>query len=270
MTLLHHFLFSRQKPFVKNIVNGIFWIFILFSAYLLLLAQESFWEYPRFQGIISFLSALCIALPLLVYRSTRLRALYHKRFVYISEMLVAVPLGLNGLGAVFFFDAAWGFDSFMHFLNSLLAALLIFLVLGALWKHDTMATRIILYFFAVAGAFVAGALMEAWEYFSDFFFQTHTWGEMGQDPRYDTMVDLFYDAIGVGLGALILFFRGRQWLFQLRRIPRVRAVTEAVQTMKERVHDHVREHVTEGKEKLRSLRQTLRQKNRMLQKNTAR
>lgn len=252
MTFLHHFSFSRNKPFAKNIVNGIFWIFILFGVYLLLLANETFWEYPRFQGVIAFVSAFFIVLPFFVYRKTRLREWYREHFVYASEMLIAFPLSLNGLGAVLFFDSAWGFDSFMHFTNSFLAALLIFLVLGAFWKTNTITTRIVLYFIAVAGAFVFGVLIEGWERFSDIFFQTRTWGETGQDPWYDTTIDLLYDALGVGVGAFVIFFWGRQWLSHLRRVsPKLQKIAL---TIKDRAEVHVREQLSTGKEKLQQIR----------------
>lgn len=252
MTLLRHFTLSWQKPIVKNVVNVFFWTFISFGLYLLLLAREPLWEYPRFQGVISFFSATCIALPFLVYHRTRLREQCGEYFLYVAEVLIALPLSLNGLGALYFFDMPWEYDSFIHFLNSLLAALLIYTILGAFLKTNTFFTRTVLFFLAVGGAFFFGILNEAWEFFSDTMFHTRTWGQIGQNTWYDTEGDLFYDALGSGLGALLLFFLGRQWLSQLRRVsPKIRAIALSV---KDRAEDHMREQISLGKEKLQEIR----------------
>lgn len=253
MTLLRHFTFSLQKPFAKNIVNGIFWVFIGFGVYLLLLAQESSWQYPRFQGIISFLSAFFIALPVLVYRSTRLRNFCRRRFLYVSEMLVAIPLGLNGLGALYFFDnGSWGYDSFAHFASSFMAVFLIFLVISGLTVANTIFTRTLFFFVAVTGAFFAGIVMELWEWSADLFFGTRTWGEMGQAPLLDTASDLFYDALGVAFGALFLFFVAKNLLVRLRRItPRVHYFA---QVARDHMEDTVRQKIVKGKERIQTIR----------------
>lgn len=252
MAFLRYFSFSRRKPFVKNIVNGIFWVFVFFGLYLLLLANETFWEYPRFQGVIAFVSAFFIVLPLAVYRSTRLRHRCRKNFLYVTEMLIAVPLSLNGLGALYFFDLPWEFDSFIHFLNVFFAVLLIFFVSGAAWKENTLYTRIPLFFVSVGGAFLFGILNEGWEFFSDAVFHTRVWGQIGQDPWYDTAGDVFYNALGSGIGALFVFFWGRQWLSRLRRVsPQIQKIAL---DMKDRVDDHVREQLSIGKEKLQQMK----------------
>lgn len=252
MIFLRHFFLSRQKPIIKNVINMIFWTFVGFGVYLLLLANEHYWEYPRFQGVISFLSAFFITLPLIVYHCTSLREWYKEHFLYVSEMLIAIPLGLNGLGALYFFNVPWEFDSMIHFFNSFLGAVLIFLIVGSLWKMNTSALRIILFFTAVVGAFVAGIGMEGWENFSDRTFHTHMWGQVGQDPFYDTFFDILYDALGTGVGAILLFFFGEALLARLRRVTPI--VQAFAATVKERVHDHVQEKIHAGKKKFETIK----------------
>ncbi len=252
MNFLQHFSVSWHKPITKNLVNVIFWTFLLFGIYFLSLARESSWEYPRYQGVIAFVSAFFIVLPLVVYRSTRLRRHCRKNFLYVTEALIAIPLSLNGIGALYFFDVPWEFDSFIHFLNEFLAVLLIFFVLGAAIKQNTIFTRTLLFFLCVGGAFLFGIVNEGWEFFSDLVFHTRVWGQLGQDPWYDTAGDVLYDALGSGVGALFIFFWGREWLFALRRAsPKIRSL---VRHAKDRVQDNVREHIVVGTKKLRDMK----------------
>lgn len=252
MSFFAHFTPSWKKPIVKNIVNLFFWTFIFFGVYLLLLAQEPSWEYPRFQGIIALVSAFFIALPLYVYRKTRLRKWYNEHFVHVSEALVALSFVFNGLGALYFFDVPWGYDSLIHFANSLFAVLLIFLLFGAFLTNDDASTRILLFFCAVVGAFFFGVLMEGWEWFADAVFFTRTWGERGQSPLFDTASDLFYNALGSAFGGLFLFLFARQWLARLRHVsPQIR---EFAAEVKERVQNQVQEKISLGKEKLHTMK----------------
>lgn len=252
MSFFTHFTPSWEKPMIKNVVNLFFWTFIFFGIYLLLLAKEPSWEYPRFQGVIALVSAFFIALPLYVYRKTRLRKWYNEHFLHVSETLVAISFVFNGLGALYFFDVPWGYDSLIHFANSLFAVVLIFFVLGAFLTTDDARTRILLFFCAVVGAFFSGVLMEGWEWFSDAVFSTRTWGERGQLPLLDTASDLFYNALGSGFGGLFLFLFGRQWLARLRHVsPHIR---EFAVEVKGRVEDNVREKISLGKEKLHSIK----------------
>ena len=252
MALFTHFSFSWKKPAVKNIVNAIFWAFIIVGIYLFIFAKEPQWQYPRFQGIISFISALFIALPFIVYQQTSLRRFYKKHFLYVSEALVTLLLSLNGIGALYFFDAPLEYDSVIHFINLIFATLLIFLVVGAFLKSDTLHIRIVLFFIATAGAFFLGIGNEWWEHFSDIHFGTHVWGQIGQDPWYDTKNDILSNTLGISVAAFLLFFWGNRWLLRLRRFrPRV---TVFAHTMKEKVQKKVREKIAVSAERMQTVK----------------
>ena len=252
MVFLAHFSFSWKKPLVKNIVNVIFWTFIIVGAYLLLFAQEPDWQYPRFQAAISFLSALFITLPFIVYRQTSLRHFYQKHFVSISEVLVTALLSLNALGALYFFNVSLEYDSLIHFINLILGTLLIFFVVGAFLKSHTVHLRIILFFIATAGAFFLGIGNEWWEHFSDAHFGTHSWGQVGQDPWYDTKNDIFSNTAGICVAAFLIFFWGGNWLSALRRFsPRVRAFAHIV---KDKVQEGVHEKMVKSAKRIRNVK----------------
>ncbi|MDO8582269.1 MAG: hypothetical protein Q7S16_05365 [bacterium] len=256
MKFFQHFFFSAKNPTVKNVVNAIFWTFIIFGVYFLLLAKESNWQYPRYQGVISFVSACSIVIPVLFYKKMRMHRFYHENALYIFEMLVAIPLALNGLGALYFFDSPFEYDSIIHFLNTAFVTLLIFFVFGAFLKSNTIITRTTLFFLAIAGTFMFGIGMEQWEQFSDLHFGSSAWGQVGQDPWYDTMHDIFANSAGIGTSALLLLFFGEKWLEALRTVsPRVKAFAY---TVKEKVDETVREKIAIGTARVRNANRAIR------------
>lgn len=258
MQFFQHFFFSAKNPTVKNVVNAIFWAFIVFGIYFLLIAKESHWQYPRYQGVISFVSACSIVIPVLFYKKMHLHRFYHENALYIFEMLVAVPLALNGLGALYFFDSPFEYDSLIHFLNTAFVTLLIFFIVGAFLRTNTIITRTTLFFIAIAGTFAFGIGMERWEQFSDAHFGSHSWGQVGQDPWYDTLHDILANSAGIGTAAVLLLFFGERWLVALRTLsPRVKAFAH---TVKEKVDETVREKIAIGTARVRTVNQTIRMK----------
>ncbi len=256
MNFFRHFFFSAKNPAVKNVVNAVFWAFIVFGVYFLLLAKESHWQYPRYQGVISFVSACSIVIPALFYKKMRLHRFYHENALYIFEILIAIPLALNGLGALYFFDSPFEYDSLIHFLNTAFVTLLIFFIFGSLLKRNTIISRITLFFLTLAGTFLFSIGMERWEQFSDAHFGSSAWGQVGQDPWYDTLHDILANSTGIGISAMLLLFFGERWLNALRTLsPRVKAFAH---TVKEKVDETVREKIAIGTARVRNANRVIR------------
>jgi hypothetical protein len=221
----NNFRFSRKFSLIKNVTNASFWAFWIFGFFFLVFAGEPGWIYPKVMGVISWLSAFLIALPFIVYQRTSLRTWYEEKFVHTSEALIGIPLSINGLGALFLYEWFWAYDAILHFVASIFGTILIYLVVGVLWRNQTSFDRIVLFFIAIAGGFVAGVGMELFEIGADVLLRTQMWGQSGVDSWIDTSHDFIADGIGVAFAALAIFFWGKQWFIALRRVePQVRDI----------------------------------------------
>lgn len=261
-TLFRHFQLTRKRSILKNIVNCAFWSFCLFGVYFLFVAGKQGWVYPHVMGSISLLSACLVSIPFIVYHKTSLRAWYRERFVGVAEFLIGIPLAINGLGAVYFFDNYWMYDTILHFTASLFFVILMYVVIGAIWRHQTPSDRILLFFITVIGSFLGGIFMEAFEITMDASLQTSMWGQIGEMPWNDTISDIVADTIGITFGAFGIFFWGRQMFEGLRRVqPRfVHARDRAVEWSREtraQVKDQVRDAKDRVKEQVKERMQKI-------------
>lgn len=215
--MFNHFWISLHHSPLKNVLNVLVWTFVGFGLYLLLIADERFQPYPKFQAGIAFLSVLAMFLPYIVFRFMRLYARFERGLLIHLESLVVLPLTLNGLGARWLYDMDFEFDSFVHFANTFL---LVLLAGSVLWLiHPPLMTRYrVLTFVGLAVAFlVIGVLFEAYEKFSDLWFHTQMWGDGGVNIINDTRDDIFYDALGAIGAAAYFVYEGIHLLERKRR-----------------------------------------------------
>lgn len=201
-----HFWLSTKHTFLKNVLNICCWTFVGFGFYLLFIADERFQPYPKFQAGIAFLSVLAMFAPYIVFRLWKLYEMYHPPLLVHFEFLVVTPLTANGVGARWLYDFNVGFDSFVHFTNTFLLALLFASLAWLLYPRHVNAYRLLWFFIVVCLFFVLGIFFEAYEKFSDAWFHTAMWGEGRTMIVEDTMDDIFYDAFGALTAGL--FFVG--------------------------------------------------------------
>lgn len=208
--MFKYFWFSKEKSFLKNILNILFWFFVLLAVFYLS-GQNPLTDHPVFSGLTAFFSALTIALPYIIYQKTRLKEKYNIKFPLILESLIALSLILGWLGTFKFYQIGIGYDSFIHFSVSFLGALMAFII-GSVIFGVKKKKKIVLMIFLVV--IFVGIFNEFFQKYGDMWWGTEMFGEIGQ-PN-DTSRDLIYDTLGIFAGISLVLFNGEEWIRGLK------------------------------------------------------
>lgn len=204
------FLFSKLKT--RLAIQIIFWIFVVLTFLLAfnmidIRAHDDEWFLAWLMGI----SAVLLFLPWLLFKIPALKRYATEPLVAWIEILLAAAMCLSWIGSFGPYRWAIGYDSFVHYTASILAAVgfvtLVYTISPSM-KRNWAGVVII----AIVLSFLAGIGNEAFEYYGDMIWGTQMYGEAGQSN--DTAIDYVFDAAGAALG-VILAIRYRHEIFKL-------------------------------------------------------
>ncbi len=207
-----HFWILRRHRFLKNVLNVCIWAFVAFGLYLLLIADERFQPYPKFQAGIAFVSVLAMFMPYLVFRVTTMHTRFDIALLIYFEFLVVMPLVMNGIGARWFYDMEINYDAIVHFFNSFFLALLVASTLWLMRPHVVSHYPLFIFFVVTVIILVFGVLFEFFEAWSDAYWQTAMWGEGHTNIIADTKEDVLANTLGGIVAAVVFLWHGTRWL----------------------------------------------------------
>jgi hypothetical protein len=192
---------------------ALFWIFVVLTALLAfdlidIKAHDDEWFLAWLMGI----SAIAMLLPhLIVSAVPKLKRSVTESFIAVQESLLGLAMILSWIGSFGPYRWGFGYDSFVHFTASAIAAIMIVAFIYAVApKLRTNWTALII--LVIAFTLFAGVINELFEKYGDIIWNTKMYGEVGQP--YDTTIDYIYDFIGAIIGTII-GIRCRKHLFKL-------------------------------------------------------
>ncbi|MBI4262378.1 hypothetical protein HY624_02535 [Candidatus Uhrbacteria bacterium] len=207
-----HFWILKRHPILKNVLNVCVWAFVAFGLYLLLIADERFQPYPKFQAGIAFLSALAMFAPYIVFRVTSLHERFDIALLVYFEFLVIMPLVMNGIGARWLYDLDINYDAIVHFFNSFFLALLTASTMWLMRPQIVNNYPIVIFLTVTLAILVFGILFEFFEAWSDAYWHTSMWGEGHTNIIADTREDVLANTLGGIVAAAVFLWRGTTWL----------------------------------------------------------
>jgi len=201
---------------VKNIFLAFSVLVFIFAGFILLLVEgERFPEFynPHFMGLASFVSALLILLPALVFKidsdTEQPQRLYKRRSLQNLQVIIAITLLLNGAGSLGLYQLyriGFEYDKLLHF-----ATPFVFTVFIARFIYYWYALRSIRAItLSALVVLIGGFLWEAGEILTDAVFGTQSFGIYGQYIVRDTVIDLVLNGVGVLLAVGILRYDKRK------------------------------------------------------------
>jgi hypothetical protein len=153
-------------------------------------------SFEWFLGILALLCAVLVFLPReIITRSPKLRAITDSEITRI-ELIINIALVLSWIGSLKFYTAGFGYDSFVHFTNSLIAPLAI---IAPLQHHHTHLKKRSIFITLFILTLAIGFGIEFFELLGDIVIGTAMSGELAQ--ANDTLRDIIYDALGALIGA---------------------------------------------------------------------
>ncbi|MBU1907094.1 hypothetical protein KKD71_02990, partial [Patescibacteria group bacterium] len=173
-------LFKTTHP-VRRINLALFGIFVVLTLLLAfglidVKAHQDEWFLAWMMGI----SAIAMLLPhLLIIAVPRLKKSASESFLAMEESLLALAMILSWIGAFGPYRWGFGYDSFVHFGASAIAAVMItafVYVLAPKLRKNYIALIVIV----ILMALLAGAANELFEKYGDIIWGTMMYGETGQ------------------------------------------------------------------------------------------
>lgn len=205
--MFRYFWFSKEKSFLKNFINLVFWFFILLALVYFLGYEPT--DHPAFSGIFALLSSAVLTLPHIVYQKDRFREASSK-FLLTLESIIAFILIITWAGILKLYGLGFGYDSFVHFINSFLGVLTAFLFFSTLGLKKKKI--LIIGFFA---AVLGGVFNEIFQFYGDKWWGTKMFGQTGE-PN-DTFRDIFYNVLGALIGTIAMLVQGEKWIRNLKK-----------------------------------------------------
>lgn len=179
----------NMKKFVKFSI-----IYFLISGFIFLIGkQEWFPDFynPIFVGVMSFISALLIALPALLgkYFFIKDRSLTEHFQAITAFTLILSSFGTLGLFQLY--KVGFQYDKLVHFIVPFLFTIEAIKIFNS--KNGFIAKLII----AGLTIMMAGVAWELLEFLSDMIFKTKTWGIYGMNKWSDTKIDIVFNTFGI-------------------------------------------------------------------------
>jgi VanZ family protein len=116
------------------------------------------------------------------------------------------------LGLYQLYKVGFEFDKLLHFVNSLLCAAVVPVILNKRFGIN-FARAVLISFLAVV---IGGLIWEIYEYGVDLIWETHIAGIYGLNVKDDTIRDLIPNAAGALIGALIVYVRPFDFLGKIK------------------------------------------------------
>lgn len=186
----------------KWIINLVVAGYVVFGVVLMLAPTAWFPEYvaAHYLGILSFVSAAIVLVFPYLLKSTdpEKQTLAHKMHYILIVILLTNAAGELGLYQLYF-TTGFQYDKVLHFLTPLLCTITLmqFFIVWYGWaraRAATVAALLSILFFV---------LWEVWELTSDLLFGTRELGIYGAQIKADTIADVVYGLVGVGVGLLV-------------------------------------------------------------------
>jgi len=203
------FLLSTKAQKARKFVSAFFWIQILlaigFFSRLINFVSDDY----NFLGGMALFGAFAILVPWLFSLHPRFGSQINQSFLVFTEASIGIAIMLSWIGTFGLYLAGFGYDSFVHFIVSVILAILVFLFLAVVWQgfrngHFVFGFILIILVVTMLG----GVINELFEYYGDIIFGTMMYGEPGQ--MFDTRRDFIYDFLGSIFGiSLVVWNRER-------------------------------------------------------------
>ncbi|MFC1632949.1 hypothetical protein ACFL1U_02300 [Patescibacteria group bacterium] len=161
---------------------------------------RNYYPVPNMTGIGALLSCFLICAPIFAYALfPGLRRKYRIELILFLQIILAIVVSLNALGALKLYLDLPAYDTFVHFYNTFLAVIILYVLLHAwrgvrgekfvtTWKHALAA---------LAGAAILAIFWEFYELLSDPLLGVQQFGQPGEP------LDTFYDSVGNGVGIFL-------------------------------------------------------------------
>jgi hypothetical protein len=150
-----------------------------------------------FRPVVGLLCTLILFAPRLIYAKTFLKEQLSTRGLVFLESAWWLILALNALGSLSFYTTTQYYDMVLHFVDPLIGACVLAVVVTAWEKHDGDYSQSHVLYISLAATFMLIFLWEAYEYYGDVWFGTKMFGQDGE--QYDTLYDII-----AGIAALVV------------------------------------------------------------------
>ena len=194
-----------SKVVARQFVAGTFFAYLFGGGLMFTRTIDFSHEHEWFLGVLFFASAALLLLPRLLHQmvhafQTQISEVSLARF----EVLLTSAMFLSWMGSMGLYRAGIGYDSFVHFSTSVMAAFALSIPLATL-----MHTKRLQVFVTLVGMVILlGLFVEFGEWLGDVVVGTTMFGELGQPG--DTYRDLVYDALGAVVGSALVVSRWDQ------------------------------------------------------------
>ena len=173
--------------------------FLVFSVYLFAYGTL---EDDQFRAYMAAVSAALSLMPTFIYHTTDWKKYVSYHAMNYVEMMVALLLVLNGLGALGFYQTIQYYDLALHIVNPLLGTLVIAILIGEYLQSVKKYRLIRVQLWTALSIFTFMCLWEVWEYWGDVIFGTAMFGQNGE-WYFDTLSDIVGGICG-SIAALLL------------------------------------------------------------------
>lgn len=158
------------------------------------------WYRLSFMAGVAFLSAFLIILPKLIFSSIESQK---QKTLLKLQTVIALSLSFNGLGGLGFFQlykVGIPYDKILHFFTPFILILALVPFIN-FWYKTSFKSALISAFILII---LAGFFWEFLEFTSDVILKTKSFGVYGDNIVEDTILDIFFNFIGLFAGIVIL------------------------------------------------------------------
>lgn len=196
--MLHASFFHLRQSLHRHFAHMVFWLLIALALSLFFGPINLSHDDELFLGIMCIVSALSLLFPWVL---TKLFGFWAKgldeKHLGKIEFFGAIMMILTWIGSLGLFRAGLGYDTAIHFINSLLITW-IFIILLRPMVPRKMGLRIIIACLLIVLVAFSGLIVELFEWGFDQLIGTGMYGELGE-PN-DTLKDAMANTLGLITG----------------------------------------------------------------------
>lgn len=193
--------FSCNQSAKRHVAHATFWVLNVLVLGFATGAIDLAHNDEPFLALMCAISALVMLLPWVFGR--HISFFQHLKLSHLTqiEFHMALMMIVSWAGSLGLYHAGWGYDTFAHFTNSALMAIVIITIISACFKRarTNKGALISVSFLLLV---ISGALVELFEWGGDLVLGTNMYGEAGEE--LDTVKDFLANIFGFFFGVLML------------------------------------------------------------------